>query len=627
LNNISQADLLNGNADIEHIIPRSRSFNDSLQNKIITHVKCNRDKGQMTALDYMMTQGELRLEAYHNEVQRLYDNNEISLIKYRNLLTPGSDVGSGFLSRQMKDTQYVVTEAVKRLKTISPSVRTTTGSVTDLLRDQWELNHVLQELVLPKYQKIGATEKRVFKDGVNGVKEFTIPKDWSKRDDHRHHAVDALIVALTTPAMIFRLNNLNKLFQYKNDHLSKEGKEKLLNAWKEMGLPAEKFDLKSFSLSESLKFEPPVQDLRDKAKMHLASILISFKKRSKAVSPKTNRFKTGGGEQEQRTLVPRGSLHNDTIHGRIKVPEKVKLSTRFDRIDDVIDPAVKGVLEERLRKYGGPKKAFSLSAIKKDPVIVSGDAITEVDVHRYVFTKRVSVSQLTAAQIKKITDDRVRSLIEERVIEKGSLKKALDSFEEVPIFIDSHRKVPVRSVTVSDEGDLVPVRERGGDPVDYVYTAGNHHVRIYKNEEGKYVDKVVSFWDAVTYVSQKYDETGQLTSPIDRRDLPEEGLRFVYDLQKNDLVVIDLDLKGLDINSRENWPLMSRHLYRVQKFSKNKRGEFAIEFRHHLESTLNRGDNELRGITWERFQSNKQFERLSKIQLNNLGEIIAVHYP
>ena len=81
----------------------------------------------------------------------------------------------------------------------------TSGSITDRLREDWGLVDVMKELNMPKYQSLGLTEVEERKDG----NKVTVIKNWTKRNDHRHHAMDALTVAFTKPSYIQYLNHLN----------------------------------------------------------------------------------------------------------------------------------------------------------------------------------------------------------------------------------------------------------------------------------------------------------------------------------------------------------------------------------------------------------------------------------
>ena len=86
------------------------------------------------------------------------------------------------------------------LEEIVPFVVSTTGSITDRLREDWQLVDVMRELNWDKYDKLGMTYY------VNDSDGRRIPKikDWTKRNDHRHHAMDALTIAFTSSTQVSR---------------------------------------------------------------------------------------------------------------------------------------------------------------------------------------------------------------------------------------------------------------------------------------------------------------------------------------------------------------------------------------------------------------------------------------
>jgi CRISPR-associated endonuclease Csn1 len=102
-------------------------------------------------------------------------------------------------------------------------------------------------------------------------------------------------------------------------------------------------------------------------------------------------------------------------------------------------------------------------------------------------------------------------------------------------------------------------------------------------------------------------------------------------MQINDLFVFDLkhsenpqEENEINFWDKKNRSLISNRLFRVQKISKNNAGTFQVDFRHQLETSVIRNDASLRGITWERFQSNEHFKKITKISINHLGEIIKI---
>lgn len=617
-NPINGTDMLTGNADIEHILPKSRSFNNAISNYIITHRKCNSDKGQKTAYDFMDSKGEIALSEYIEKVNDLYKDGRgtISKAKFENLLCKGEDIPSDFVERMKKDSQYIAKEAVKLLKTVCPNVYTTTGQVTDFLRQEWELKNLLQELTFDKYKAIGQVEERTIKTGNGQTKTYEAIKDWSKRDDHRHHAVDALICALTDQKIIFKLNNLNKIYQYERNSLSKKEIEEI-----EEFLEG-KFTLKEFSDQQGNIIECSVPNIRKEAKKHLENILISFKKEnSKVLTKNINQPKNS---KEQITWVPRARLHEDTIMGRIKriAEKKMKINDKVsaEQIEMVVNPEIKGILYQRVQKFdNNPKVAFATKTLKKEPVFYKEKEIKEVLVYEWINTKRVTVNEnITEAQIEKIIDKESRFAIKQR-LNGGKIKEAFKNLTENPIRLKNG--MILKSVTVSDESKVEKIRN------GYAITGKNHHALIYKDENGKYNDKVISFWEAVAIGLQNVSEYGK-PYPIINRNSNDDLGRFQFSMQINDLFVFDLkhsdnpqEENEINFYDEKNRKQLSDKLFRVQKMSKKGNGTFDVHFRHHLETSVNRNIKE---ISWINFQSNSNLGRITKIRLNNLGEIIKI---
>ena len=577
---INFTDLYNGVSDIEHILPKSRSFSNSMGNFIVSYNTENRAKDQMTAFDYMSNKGEASLKDFVDRVNKLYLEHKITKTKRDNLLCTGEDIPSDFLQRQLKDTQYVSREAVKMLKSFCKKVTTTTGTVTDFLRDHWGLTHVMKEINMEKYRALNQTFWRTVKDNTGREKQVEDIVDFTKRDDHRHHAVDAILVALTSQSIIQRLNNLNKEYEtYK--------------------------ELKQSALS----FSAPIENLRGQVKHQLENILISFKKpNSKVLSKKTNKIGTRQGILIQETWVPRGSLHEDTVMGRLKRYKKMPLDKTFSKAHALIHPGLRALVQQRLREVGNdPKKAFG--NLEKTPLLFKDIPVTDVIVWDERFTKRVAVSEnMTVAQIGKIVDARVKELLEEKIKEAGSIKEAFKDYASNPVYLDEAKTIRVKAVTVFDEGNLVQVRQ------GYVYTKANHHAVIYTDGKGSFMDNVVPFWDAVEQCMGNLKSSGTIYTTIDKSPAP-NGWTFYTSLQINDLFVIGLNAAEINFTDPKNRSLVARHLYRLQTISK---GDYF--FRHQYESTIKRKES----FAMRRISSLKSFSQITKIRLNHLGEILAV---
>ena len=354
----------------------------------------------------------------------------------------------------------------------------------------------------------------------------------------------------------------------------------------------------------------------------MESILISIKKSSKALSRSVNRPKDA---PEQITWTPRGRIHEETVMGRVKriAEQPVKLDKTFDQVESIVSDPLREAVKLHLAKYNNDAtKAFNTKTLKTDPIIYKNEEVKSVKIYVESCTKRVPLSEnFTPAQVQKIIDTKAKEIIEQRIASYGSIKKALSNLEENPVWLNIEKGIKIKSVTVYDESKVEKIRN------GYVKTGGNHHALIYKNEDGKYHDKVISFWEAIEIGQLNIQKTGKPYPIINRENDPELG-SFQFSMQINDLFVFDLkhsqnpqEEDELDFHHPESRPLISKRLFRLQKMSKKGNGSFDIHFRHHLETSVERNIPEL---TWINIQSNKQLDRLTKIRINHLGEIIKI---
>ena len=191
----------------------------------------------------------------------------------------------------------------------------------------------MQELNFEKYKKLGLTEVIEKKDG--GKKERIV--DWTKRNDHRHHAMDALTVAFTKHSYIQYLNNLNA----KSD----KGGSIYAIEQKETEVTIDKDGCKK------RKFKQPINNFRQIAKEHLENVLVSFKAKNKVVTKNKNKIKTNNGEKTKIELTPRGQLHKETVYGKYHYYEskEEKVGAKFDEktINLVSNPTYKKALLQR----------------------------------------------------------------------------------------------------------------------------------------------------------------------------------------------------------------------------------------------------------------------------------------
>lgn len=198
---IPKEKLFSKDFDIEHIIPQARLFDDSFSNKTLEVKSINIEKGSKTAYDFVEEKyGEQGLQEYLNRCEVLFRDKKTKL---RKLKMQESEIPEGFIDRDLRNTQYIAKKALSMLNEICRRVVATTGAITDELREDWQLVDVMKELNWEKYKVLGLVE--YFED--NDGRLIGRIKDWTKRNDHRHHAMDALTVAFTKDVFIQYFNS------------------------------------------------------------------------------------------------------------------------------------------------------------------------------------------------------------------------------------------------------------------------------------------------------------------------------------------------------------------------------------------------------------------------------------
>ena len=172
-----------GRYQVEHIWPRSRSLDNGFRNKTLCRTDVNSAKRDKTPFEHF----EHRLDewaAIKDRLGRMMEPKEgMSPGKVKRFLA--ESIPEDFASRQLNDTGYAARLAISFLKKLWPDlgpeapvrVQAVSGRVTAQLRKRWGLNYILAD------------------DGEK------------TRADHRHHAVDALAVACTSPAFVKRLSD------------------------------------------------------------------------------------------------------------------------------------------------------------------------------------------------------------------------------------------------------------------------------------------------------------------------------------------------------------------------------------------------------------------------------------
>lgn len=171
----------NGYAEIDHALPYSRSFDDSMNNKVLVLTTENRNKGNLTPYEYL--DGKNNSPRWREFSAWVMGNKKIRQAKRMKLLRKdfGQDEAEKFRERNLTDTRYACrlfknhVETYLQLSASSNSKRTVvvSGQLTAFLRAHWGLTKV-------------------------------------RADGDLHHALDAAVVAACSHAFVQRLTKYSQ---------------------------------------------------------------------------------------------------------------------------------------------------------------------------------------------------------------------------------------------------------------------------------------------------------------------------------------------------------------------------------------------------------------------------------
>ncbi len=616
---IPKEKIFSSEIDIEHIIPKAVMYDDSFSNKTLAYRNVNLKKGKRLALDFITEDYNADLDNYISRVESLYKKGKgtISKGKYKKLLTRKETLKDGFTARDLKNTQYIAKKAKEMLEDVFRTVIPVSGGITDKLREDWDLINVMKELNFPKYKALGLTEIEIRKNN----KQIEVIKDWTKRNDHRHHAMDALTVAFTSYNHIQYINNLegssnktSNLYQIKNTitKLYPNGNDR-----------------------KKRKFVPPIENFRTVAKIHLEGILISFKTKNKVVTKNKNYIK--GQSKPKIQLTPRGQLHKETVYAKQKraMVKPLKLSKKFSLKNAmlIIDSSLKELVLIHLKKHqNNPLVAFDSKTLKKDPLFFKGEPLKEALCFEEIYTIRKDITP--DLKIEKVIDQGVKEALKTRLkAHNNNPKEAFSNLDKNPIWLNKSAGIAIKRVRITGVSNAEALhfkKDHFGKAIfdaygnkqatDFISTGNNHHVAIYKDDKGKLQEKVVSFYEAVARVNEGL-------SVIDKTHNEHLGWEFLFTMKQNELFIFpsdDFNPLDYDLLNPENAGLISKHLFRVQKISTKN-----YMFTNHLEtisisSETLKTKKELASYTYNSIRSTDPLRNIIKIRTNHLGNIVSI---
>jgi CRISPR-associated endonuclease Csn1 len=276
-------------------------------------------------------------------------------------------------------------------------------------------------------------EGRVWVNTETGEITFDPRKN---RDDHRHHAIDAMVIALTNQRMVQELNRYNA----QRDEAYR-------------------------SNAQRPTIEMPWEGLREDVQNAAENILISHHKNNPVLKRVSMQVIKEGKKLREQGVALRGQLHKETVFGKRSAPDTDEHSYHVRKpIAALKDNQLKKIVDKRIREI--------------------------------VMRAREEEKPLQK-EIKDLQKKRTKEGTEgEQVIDTqiADLHNQIDALYTLPN--KNGEPVPIKKVRIREKLGNTEMLKSSREINQYVNPRNNHHVLIYRDAEGNLKEEIVTLWEA-----------------------------------------------------------------------------------------------------------------------------------
>lgn len=610
---------------IEHIIPQSRYFDDSLSNKVICESVVNGYPYKDNMLGYeFISKNESRivpeLSTSHKTVKIFSVSEYEFFVKQHYSRNPGKmkkllmeDIPEAFIERQLNDTRYIskvikgllsnIVREDNELEATSKNVISVTGGITDILKQDWGLNDVWNRIVTPRFERLNElTNTNIFGQWENkaGKRVFQtqmpleLQKGFNKkRIDHRHHAMDALVIACATRSHVNYLNNESA--KAKAEVSRYDLKSKLCYKAK----TDEKGNYK-------WQFYKPWETFTEDGHKALERIVVSFKQNLRVINKTVNKIvsykdedgnlhlnKEGKATKGDRKQIKgdswaiRKPLHKETVAGQVNLRfrKQVTLSSAIDQWEVLVDKSLKTKIKQLINE-GLDKKKIQKYFVDNENKW-QGKDIAKPEVYYFSNEKEVLVASrsnlnesFNSKTIESITDTGIQKILKNhltkynevkdgKIIEHPEIAFTAEGIEDMNKNIKElnggKNHQPITKVRCYEpKGNKFNVGINGNKKNKYVEAAKgtNLYFAIYVNKEGKRSYETIQLNIVIERLKQ-----GLLEVP-EFNDMGDELLDY---LSPNDLVYVSDSIENRPSKQQIDSILNeSDVLYKVVSFTGNR---------------------------------------------------------
>jgi len=582
--------------EIEHIIPQSRYFDDSFSNKVICESEVNKLKDNLLGFEFIKKHRGEKVELPFGKVVTIFTEGEYEQFvkdhysrnraKMRKLMMDA--IPEDFIARQLNDSRYIG-KVVKGLlsnivreegeeEAMSKNVIVCTGGVTDRLKKDWGINDIWNRIILPRFQRLnemtGTTQFTT--RTTNGHEVPSMPLELQKgfnkkRIDHRHHAMDAIVIACANRNIVNYLNNESASNKSK---ISRYDLQVLL-------CDKVKTDDKG---NYKWMIKKPWNTFTQDVYQVLSDIVVSFKQNLRVINKATNmyvRFEHGKKKlvkQEGTNWAIRKSMHKDTVHGEVNLRriKRVKLNEAIKNPSRIVEKEFKGKLLSLLKQGYDEKKIRTYFEDNKDvwqDIDLSKISVyyfTKETKERFFATRMTLDASFDKKKIESITDTGIQAILLRHLEEKGNDSNfafspdGIDEMNRNIVRLNNGKyHQPIYKVRKYEKADKFAIGKKGNKSSKFVEAAKgtNLYFAVYEtdtlNEDTGRVVKKRSYATIPLNVVMERLKQGLSPAPAD-----EDGNEPKFVLSPNDLVYVS---KVEDCVQME-----TTYIYKIVSFTGNR---------------------------------------------------------
>jgi len=463
---ISEKAAAEGNGvELDHIVPESRGGDSGTNNLVLCHTRCNRGKGNKTPKEWLT-------EEQFNRLERRFEHLKETR-KWDNLHRDAPDL-DGFVESQLTDTAYAARQVVSWLRDVLYDgeidgvrrVFTTKGRYTSILRKDWGL--------FPDKRQEDAQKEQGKKN----------------RADHRHHALDAVAIALSGPE---RLSQLARAAE-KQELAKSEG----------------------YEYPKREPVEPPWGNLGsfrvDVMKAWKEVVVAQRPERRKITGPFHRDTHFGPVLDENGEFTGLSTVKKFAVELR---PKHVRVPNGWEELREKLELSTSKTEQKRI-----VGEMFALEDVKPEMSGIVRDRWFREELRGYLRCNNLDPDNFTAKEIKELVKNKGIVLRSGVPVRRFTLLRA-------PTFVEIPRK------RWNPETKKMEY-ERSRHSVRLYEPQNNHHIEIRQNKEGRWIGDVIRNFDAATRIRPPKNSALEPQPAVNRNDT-EKGA-FIMSLSIGEMV-------------------------------------------------------------------------------------------